>query len=57
MKSMSILNVAGIFRASLAALLLGIVGQAQAYINGWEGSCDADAPGRIVRSRPSARSS
>jgi FtsP/CotA-like multicopper oxidase with cupredoxin domain len=38
MKSMSILkSLPGIFRAGLAALLLGTVGQVQAYINGWEG--------------------
>ena len=48
MKSMSILKSlpGGIFRAGLAALLLGTVGQAQAYINGWEGSCDADPVGK-----------
>ena len=46
MKSMSILKSPGIFRAGLVALLLGIVGQAQAYINGWEGSCDADPVGK-----------
>jgi FtsP/CotA-like multicopper oxidase with cupredoxin domain len=39
MKSMSILkSLPGVFRAGLAALLLGTVGQAQAYINGWEGT-------------------
>jgi len=39
MKSMSILkSLPGFFRAGLAALLLGTVGQAQAYINGWEGT-------------------
>lgn len=39
MKSMSILkSLPGVFRAGLAALLLGMVGQAQAYINGWEGT-------------------
>ena len=38
MKSLSILNsLPGIFRAGLAALLLCMVGQTQAYINGWEG--------------------
>jgi FtsP/CotA-like multicopper oxidase with cupredoxin domain len=39
MKSMSILkSLPGVFRAGLAALVLGTVGQAQAYINGWEGT-------------------
>ena len=38
MKSLSIPNsLPGILRAGLAALLLCMVGQAQAYINGWEG--------------------
>ena len=38
MKSMSILeSLSGVLRAGLAALLLGTVGQAQAYVNGWEG--------------------
>lgn len=38
MNSRSILkSLPGVFRAGLAALLLGMVGQAQAYINGWEG--------------------
>lgn len=39
MKSMSTFkSLPGVFRAGLAALLLGTVGQAQAYINGWEGT-------------------
>ena len=47
MNSKSILeSLPGMFRAGVAALLLGTVGQAQAYINGWEGSCDADATGK-----------
>ena len=38
MKSMSILeSLSGVLRAGLSALLLGTVGQAQAYVNGWEG--------------------
>jgi FtsP/CotA-like multicopper oxidase with cupredoxin domain len=39
-------SLPGIFRAGLAALLLGLGGQAQAYINGWEGSCAADPTGK-----------
>jgi plastocyanin len=39
MKSMSILkSLPGVFRAGLAALLLGTLGQAHAAINGWEGA-------------------
>ena len=38
MKSMSILkSLPGVFRAGLVAMLVGVAGQAQAYINGWEG--------------------
>ena len=38
MKSISILSsLPGVFRAGLAVLVAGLAGQAQAYINGWEG--------------------
>ena len=39
MKSMStVKSLSGAFRAGLAAMLVGLAGQAQAYINGWEGT-------------------